>query len=186
MIRCYYGREIHKDVIKAARVQLIFCACFVIIPCLLLLIGMSVTFSDIVVTIFCIEGFVAFSVFLCLFYRLIRKIERMALQCIGDTIVLDDNEIRLIKENGTQITLPRKNLKIKSSYNLGHNRMFKIWNPLSDSNREIVLTSNMENAAQLVNTIEPGLWELLEREVEMQLNFCKPVFGTCSFSTSRR
>ena len=132
----------------------------------LLLIGMAVTSRDPVIIVFCMVGIILFSGFFYLHDRMNFNIERQVLQSAGDAIILDDNEIRWLKENGAQITLPRKNLKVESPYYAGGIRMFRIWNPLSDSNREIRLTNVMENIEQLINMIEPGLWDQLNREAE--------------------
>ena len=168
MIRCYYREEILKYVAKWGRLRVVFNGCFLIFLGWLPLIGMSVMCPDPLIYIASVVGIVSFSGFFYLHHWLNLNVERRALRSAGDTITLDDEEIRLVKEDGSQITLPRKDLKINSPYYAGGSRMFKIWNPLSDSNHEIVLTSVMENAKQLVNTIEPGLWEQLDREDKTQ------------------
>ena len=163
MIRCYYRREILKDVAKQGRFRVVFNGCFLMLFWLPL-IGMAITSRDPIIIVSGMVGIVLFSGFFYLHHRVNFNIERLALQSAGDVIILDDNEIRWLKENGAQITLPRKNLKVESSYYAGGIRMFRIWNPLSDSNREIRLTSVMENVEQLINMIEPGLWGQLKRE----------------------
>ena len=77
----------------------------------------------------------------------------------SDVITLDDDEIRLVKEGETQITLPRKGLKIRSFYYASGSQVFKISSLRFATSQEIVLTSDMENARELVETIQPGSWD---------------------------
>ena len=93
------------------------------------------------------------------FHWLLRTIEKTTLKHAGDEITLDDNEIRLVKADGTQITFPRDGLKIRSPYYASGCQIFRTSTSRFVSFHEIVLTSDTENAQELVETIQPGSWD---------------------------
>lgn len=91
------------------------------------------------------------------------NIEKTTLRHAGDEITLDDNEIRLVKADGTQVTLPRDGLTCHSPFPYAAgNQIFKIRNLQIISSPEIELTSDMENAKELVETIQPGAWYTMD------------------------
>ena len=82
------------------------------------------------------------------------KIEKTTLQLAGDEITLNDYEIRLVRTDGTQTFIPRKGLRVRTASGM----IYEIWN-MNVPNDKIVLTSYMENAKELIDTIEPGMWD---------------------------
>ena len=99
--------------------------------------------------------------FLFWWHRSILRVEKMTLLHADDEITLDDDKIRLVKADGTQTTLPRKDLKIQRPYYADGRQIFTIGNPQLDYLSQIILTSDMENAKELVETIQPGTWDLI-------------------------
>jgi len=161
MIQCYYTKETLGIVAKSGRYRAIGCgSVWWGLPVLLFTIELirnpGFLFRNaLFLLIWCI-GWFGISY---LFHWLLCNIEKTTLQHAGDEITLDDNEIRLVKSDGTQITLPRQGLTIRSPYYACGNQIFKIRNSRFTSSPEIVLTSDMENAKELVETIQPGSWD---------------------------
>jgi uncharacterized protein YjeT (DUF2065 family) len=164
MIHCYYTKETLDRVAKSGRYRAIGCGVVLVgVPVFLMIRSLIDEINQ--------NGFVLSDNVLFLsgiiivwiggwsfFHRLHCNIEKTTLEHAEDEITLDDNEIRLVKVDGTQITLPREGLKvIPISYYVAGNMSFKIWNP-KISQDEIVLTSDMENVKELVETIQPGTW----------------------------
>lgn len=164
MIRCYYTEETLNRVTKARRYRAMGCGGFLYGWVVLVLIGITIQnpaiwfrFHDVVFLLGCVGGYCGMVFF---FHRLLCNIEKTTLVHAGDEITLDDNEIRLVKVYGTQMTLPREGLKvIKASPYVAGNMSFNIRNPEWSKWDEIVLTIDMENAKELVETIQPGTWE---------------------------
>jgi len=163
MIRCYYTKETIDAVSKSGRYRAIGCGGFIYGFAALALIGITIQdplcwfrLRDVLFLLcwtFLFCGGVYF------FHWLICNIEKTTLKHAGDEITLDKAEIRLVKADGTQVALPRKGLKIRSPYYAVGRQIFRISNLRLDSSPEIVLTSDMENAKELVETIQPGSWD---------------------------
>ena len=167
MIRCYYTKETIDRVAKARRYRAIGCgSLFCGLPVLLMILKLieeinnnpGVLFHDRVLFLL---GIIVAWVGGCYFFHWqLCKIERTTLKHAGDEITLDDNEIRLVKSDGTRITFPRDGLKIfQASPYVAGSMSFRIRNPTISHWDEIILTSHMENAKELVETIQPGSWD---------------------------
>jgi len=161
MIHCYYTQETLNRVAKSGRYRAIGCGGCVCGFVTLLLIVATVQnpaiwwqVPDVLLLSGCIVGLVGMTY---LFHWMLLNIERTTLKHAGDEITLDDNEIRLVCVTGTEIILPRKGLKIYSPYYVAGSMIFTITNP-KESDDKIVLTSHMENARELIETIKPGSW----------------------------
>jgi len=163
MIRCYYSKETIDRVAEAGRYRAIGCGGLWCGWYALVLIGISMqnpvlwfrwraTLVILALSVLWIGGGY-------FFHWLLRNIEKTTLKHAGDKITLDDDEIRLDKSDGTQITLPRKELKIRSPYYACGRQIFRIISSQFTPSPEIVLTSDMENARELVETIQPGSWD---------------------------
>ena len=163
MIRCYYTQETLDRVAKAGRYRAIGCGGLICVFLVLALVGTTVQnpqfwfrFTNVMKSLFAVGFLGILSYF---FHRLIFNIEETTLEHGGDEITLNDDEVRLVKEDGTQITLPRKGLKIRGSYFAAGIVVYTIRNRQFAQNHEIVLTSHAENAKKLLETIQPGAWD---------------------------
>ncbi|MCL2348377.1 MAG: hypothetical protein FWC50_08965 [Planctomycetaceae bacterium] len=159
MIRCYYTRATLDTVAKAGRRRAIGCGGILLGIPILLLMGATIRdprflFDHLQILLAC---FFWFGILFFFHYK-IRNIEKTTLQHAGDEIILDDDEIRLVKMDGTQFALPRNGLRVQGGYYAAGNVVYSIWNP-NISKDKIVLTTNMENAKELVETIRPGAWD---------------------------
>ena len=163
MIQCYYTKETLDKVTKAGRRRLVFESFFwgsLMVLNFVLAIRMDP--DGVSVGVPSLLGLYAlFAGILYYIHRLMLRVERMTLQLADDEITLDEKEIRLIKTDGTQITFPRYRLSIQRNF-YANGMIFRIWSPQIASSPEIVLTSNMENAKELVEAIEPGLWDRID------------------------
>ena len=163
MIQCYYTRKTLDTVAKAGRRRAVGCGGVLFGFLALVLIG--ITLQDPVIWfqplefVLVMAGFAFLIGITYLFHWLLRNVEKTTLDHAGDEITLDDDEIRLLRADGTQITLPRKGLKIRVPYYASGSMIFKIKNSQLASSSEIVLTSVMENTRELVETIQPGSWD---------------------------
>jgi hypothetical protein len=162
MIRCHYTRKTIDMVAKAGRYRAIGCGGFLYGWLAMALVGITIQEpaiwfqpSKVAFTVACVVGFIAMTYF---FHRLHLNIEKTTLEHAGDEITLDDDEIRLVTADGTQITLPREGLRVQGGYYAAGNVTYRIWNP-KFSKDKIILTSDMENAEELVETIRPGAWD---------------------------
>ena len=158
MIRCYYTQETLDTVAKAGRQRAIGCGCIVYGWAALILIGITIYDPAIWVrlpdalVLWCCTGFYC-GLFYLMHWSLCYN-ERTTLEHAGDKITLDDDKILLVRVDGTQITLPRKGLKIHSR----DYHVYRIRSSQYDFSPEIVLTPAMENAKELIETIQPGGW----------------------------
>jgi hypothetical protein len=159
MIRCYYTKETLAAIPKAGRLSEILSGCLMFITTLIM-IGVTVRFADTVITVFAVFCTISFCIFFYFHHRLNSNLERTALQQADEQIILDDNEIRLIRADGIPIALPRNGLKIESPYG---GQMFVITNPSFASNCKIVLFPFMENARELVDVLDSRLWDQMEK-----------------------
>jgi hypothetical protein len=156
MIRCYYTKEALDTVAKTRQRRIFFAK---ILSYVFAAAGLFVTFAlefrfpDVPVTL----GFLAcFGGMLYFAHWHALKFEDLIMQHADDEITLNDDEIRMSKADGTQISLARHGLIVESSGTTVP--VFKIRNPGIISNSEIVLVSIMENTKELVETIQPGIW----------------------------
>jgi hypothetical protein len=162
MIKCYYTKETLDRVAKSGRYRAIGCGGFLYGWFILALIVITVQDPALWLRVrdaLFVSGCAVFWFgILYFFHRLLLNIERTTLKHAGDEITLDDDEIRLVSADGTKITLPRYGLKIYYPYYATGSMIFTITNP-GISKDKIVLTSNMENARELIETIKPGSWD---------------------------
>ena len=163
MIRCYYTKETIDTVSKARRYRAIGCGGFWYgLPALALIVqtiqapAIWLQPRDVLFLLAFGVAWVGAGYF---FHWLLCNIEKTTLEHAGDEITLDDAEIRLVKADGVQITFPREGLKIRSPYYACGRQIFRISTAQFASIHEIVLTSDMENAKELVETIQPGSWD---------------------------
>ena len=166
MIRCYYAAETIDTVAKAGRRRVIGCGCLLYTWPALVLVGITIRDPTLwfrFPSALLLWGGTSFYCgIIYLFHWLILNVEKTTLQHAGDEITLDDNEIRLVRADGTHILFPREGLKCSYSYHATGNRIFKIWNSQMSSSPKIILTSHIENAKELVETIQPGIWEIYD------------------------
>ena len=163
MIRCYYTKETLDRVAKSGRYRAIGGGgVWYGLPALVLIVktiqdpAIWIQPHDVLFLLAFGVGWVGAGYF---FHWLLCNIEKTTLKHAGDEITLDDDEFRLVKADGTQITLPRKGLRIRSPYYANGRQIFRISTSQFASFHEIVLTSDMENARELVETIQPGSWD---------------------------
>ena len=158
MIRCYYSKETIERVAKAGRNRLIFDGGF---------------WGGLMVLGFVLwnrlepaPGLLFPCIFFCgvLYYihRHLLHVEKTILQHAGDEITLDNDKIQLTQTDGTQLILPQKELKIEKPVYVFGKMIFRITNSQFVPGAEITLTSDMENAKELVETIQPGLWDWMD------------------------
>lgn len=162
MIRCYYKREELEIIARAARNRVVYIGGFMLLWCLVIIIGG--TWQDPTVW-FRPKSVGSFLLFMSCFWGmlyfmhyLLTKIDRTTLAHDGDIIVLDDENIRLSQGDGTEIVLPRGGLRVSCSWHATGRTIFKIRNYSFIDSPTIVLTTDMENAVELVNTIQPNVW----------------------------
>jgi hypothetical protein len=169
MIKCYYAEATLDKIGKSGCRQAIGCACVWYGLLALFLIVMFVN----ALPIWCLpfDAIVFWVVFVVLWmfppyfvYLAHIRIREVTLQHAGDEITLDDNEIRLVKANGTQIVFPRAGLQIQRSNRWNNTMVFEIRNYRIDWEHAIVLTTDMKNASELIETIQPGLLESLRKQ----------------------
>ncbi|MCL2624153.1 MAG: hypothetical protein FWD31_10860 [Planctomycetaceae bacterium] len=161
MIRCYYIRETLDTVAKAGRRRAIGCGGVWYGWMLFALIAITIKEPGVwlrapmflygcCAVLWCAMGYFC--------HRLLGNVEKTTLQHAGDEITLDDNEIRLVAVDEKQIALPREGLRVQGGYIAAGSVIYTIWNP-KFSEDKIVLTTNMENARELVETIRSGAWD---------------------------
>ena len=157
MIQCYYSKETIAMVAKSGQRRAIGCGGFWFGLLLLPIVGMAIQNPAniderilLISIVWCGMGY--------FFHRLLCNIEKTTLEHARDEITLDDNVIRLVTEDGTQITLPREGLRVQGGYYAAGSVTYNIWNP-NVSKDKIVLTASMENARELVDAIRPGAWD---------------------------
>lgn len=157
MVQCYYSKETIDRVAKAWRHRLIFWGSWWCgIPVLLLIREFFRNPNCHAMTL--LTGGCLWVGMWFFFHLLLLNAEKTTLKHAGDIVTLDDDEIRLIRVDGTQIALPRKGLRIQGGYYAAGNVTYTIGNP-EISREKIVLTNNMENVKELVETIRPGAWD---------------------------
>ena len=157
MIRCYYSKETIDRTAKAWLYRLLFWGSWWCGIPVLLMIRDFLYNPDCDAVLLLIGGYLWVGMW-CFFHCLLLNSEKTTLEHAGDVITLDDNEIRLVEADGAQITLPRNGLRVQGGYYAAGNVTYRIWNP-KHSQDKIVLTSTMENAKELVETIRPGAWD---------------------------
>jgi len=163
MIRCHYTQKTINTVAKAGRYRAIGCGGAWVGVMLFALVAMTIKEPGVwfraplflygCTVLWCGMGY--------FFHRLLSNIEKTTLEHAGDEITLDDSEIRLVAADGTQITLPREGLRVQGGYYAAGSVVYTIWNPKfsKDKKNKIVLTTYMENAKELIETIRPGAWD---------------------------
>jgi len=129
MIRCHYTKETIDTVSKAGRYRAIGCGgLWCGLPALPLI---AMTIQDPAIwllprnVLFVLAFGVVWIGAAYFFHWLLCNIEKTTLKHAGDEITLDDDEIRLVKADGTQITFPREGLKIRSPYYASGRQIFK-------------------------------------------------------------
>ena len=163
MIRCYYTRETINIVAKAGRRRAIGCGGVWFGWMLFALVAITIKepgvwFRGPLFLYGCTGLWCGMGYF---FHRLLSNIEKTTLERAGDEITLDDSEIRSAAADGTQIALPREGLRVQGGYYAAGSVVYTIWNPKfsKDKKNKIVLTTYMENAKELIETIRPGAWD---------------------------
>ncbi len=166
MIRCHYTPETLETVAKAGKCQKVSVVEILAGLSLLVLIERAINdpswlsipvalvIPGLLVVSIPILGFVV----VCQMRYFNANITRTVLENADDEIIMDDEYIQQIKEDGTKIMLPRQGLKAAIRYGAPEHKMFDIWNPDVDPNLKITLTSHMDNAKELVNAIKPRTW----------------------------
>jgi hypothetical protein len=175
MIKCYFTKETLDRINKSPRRDGFGCACcWYGVLASFLIMGFAIAPKNVpsfgtIVFFAIIYGVLVFVPYF--FYRGLLHIKEITFQHAGDEITLDDNEIRLVNADETQIVFPRDGLQIQRTYKMNHTMIFEIKNDRIDSDIEIVLTTDMENAKELAEAIQPGLFEYL-REIDSRDNGC--------------
>ena len=165
MIRCYYPNETLGSVAKAWQRRLIFDGGFwvgIMVLGLVLSARLEPNKDSMPVLLF---AYCFFGGVLLWIHWSVLHVEKTTLQHKGDVITLDNYGIRLCKEDGTQIMLPRDGLEIESIFRASSRHIIKISNSQFASISEIVLTTYMENVQELIESIKPGVWAEMNRSL---------------------
>ena len=155
MIRCYYSQKTIYFAAMARRHRVIGCCAFLLGILVLLGRGPGFLFDtpQALFGSFLLLGMLFFS------YRWLLNIEKITPRHAGDVITLDDDEIRLATAGGTQITFPREGLNVEKTCSTIGYAIYIIRHSQFTAEPKIVLTADMENAKELVETIRPGAWD---------------------------